>query len=620
MPRKKSPTTRPPKRDASSKKKAAGSDDETLASSASESEAIEGAEGASDEAGQGGLFDRPLRERSDAETPDEAEADEGLVASVSLEGDDSEEALAESLDVTASEELVMPLVDPLDDAATSPIAEVLAAVAAESADDASRANDAASDTDTASADEHSVSADVEALLGSETAAAASADGSAPAESVEASAEVGGEPSADHPGPARSAPRSVSELHLRGIIESLVFVSDKPITAGDIAKVARADVRDVRRLLEELKEDYRDRGVHLDELGGGWQFRSSAVNAPFVREMLQAKPVRLTRAQVETLAILAYRQPITRPEVDDIRGVDSGSALKVLLDRDLIRILGRKEEAGRPVLYGTSGYFLEFFGLKSLRDLPTLREFTELTPESEATLVRELGADGTVAGPGAVGEEAAPEEAASTDVAGEAESSDSTEAPASDAESVAPESDTVVEFEDAPSVAAERPDDETAASEDVDRAGEDVADEVIPESHGNESAPDVADSDAAATEDSVAAGDVESDASDADADEAEHESDAAEPESVDARAGDFAVDEIERDLAGDDVPSESFDPREPPTPVSDEASDADASASEASDEIADDSAGDEPVERDLAGDDVPADDIDPTADDDGSHSS
>jgi segregation and condensation protein B len=217
------------------------------------------------------------------------------------------------------------------------------------------------------------------------------DAAAPADPrAEAVADETGEQAATHPGPARAAPRSVSEAHLKGIIESLVFVSDKPLTAGEIARIARAETWDVRRLLDELRHEYRGRGLQLDEIAGGWQFRSSAANAPFVRELLQAKPVKLTRAQVETLAILAYRQPITRPEIDEIRGVDSGSALKVLLDRDLIRMLGRKEDVGRPVLYGTSGHFLEFFGLKSLRELPTLREFTDLTPESEATLVRELG--------------------------------------------------------------------------------------------------------------------------------------------------------------------------------------------------------------------------------------
>ncbi len=199
----------------------------------------------------------------------------------------------------------------------------------------------------------------------------------------------GEATPTAPGLARTAPRSVSELHLKGIIESLVFVAEKPITVTDIAAVARAEAREVRRLLNELRTEYNARGIHLDEVAGAWQFRSSAANAPFVRELLQARPVKLSRAQVETLSIVAYRQPITRPEVDDVRGVDSGSALKVLLDRNLIRMIGRKDEPGRPMLFGTTTQFLEFFGLRSLRDLPVLREYTELTPESEATLAREM---------------------------------------------------------------------------------------------------------------------------------------------------------------------------------------------------------------------------------------
>lgn len=192
-----------------------------------------------------------------------------------------------------------------------------------------------------------------------------------------------------PGLARSGPRSVSELHLKGILESLVFVSDKPVTTQELARVARAESRDVRRLLLEIQRETQGRGVVLDEVAGAWQFRSSAANAPFVREFLQARPVKLSRAQVETLAIVAYRQPITRPEVDEVRGVDSGSALKMLLERGLLRMIGRREEPGRPMLYGTSAYFLEFFGLRTLRDLPMLREYTELSEESQATLTARL---------------------------------------------------------------------------------------------------------------------------------------------------------------------------------------------------------------------------------------
>src|SRR5260370_22728490 len=132
---------------------------------------------------------------------------------------------------------------------------------------------------------------------------------------------------------------------------------------------------------ELKQGYAHRGIELDEVAGGWLFRSNVQFASFVRELTSERPVRLSRAQIETLAIVAYRQPVTRPEIDDIRGVDSGATLKLLLERDLLRILGKKDEPGRPLLYGTTSQFLEFFGLKSLKELPTLRDFTELSEES-----------------------------------------------------------------------------------------------------------------------------------------------------------------------------------------------------------------------------------------------
>ena len=183
---------------------------------------------------------------------------------------------------------------------------------------------------------------------------------------------------------------VTRQHLKGLLEALVFVSDRPVKAGDLAKAAAAEAKLVKELLAELQTEYRPRGVQLDEVAGGWAFRTSAAYAPFVRDLATQKPVRLTRAQIETLAIVAYRQPITRPETDDIRGVDSGPVLRLLLERDLIRILGRKDEPGRPVLYGTTTAFLELFGLKSLKDLPTLREFTDLNEDSRRVVERELG--------------------------------------------------------------------------------------------------------------------------------------------------------------------------------------------------------------------------------------
>ena len=188
----------------------------------------------------------------------------------------------------------------------------------------------------------------------------------------------------------SATSGVTRQHLKGLLEALIFVSDKPIKTHDLAKAAAARRKEVRDLLAELKSEYATRGVQLDEVAGGWIFRTNPQFAPFVRDLTKQRPVKLSRAQVETLAILAYRQPITRPEIDDIRGVDCGAVLKVLLDRDLIRILGKKDEPGRPLLYGTTHAFLEFFGLKSLKDLPTLREFTELNEDSRRVVERELG--------------------------------------------------------------------------------------------------------------------------------------------------------------------------------------------------------------------------------------
>jgi segregation and condensation protein B len=205
-------------------------------------------------------------------------------------------------------------------------------------------------------------------------------------------------------------------HLKGVLEALVFASDTPLPARDLARIARADLKLVKTLLAELTVEYQPRGMRLDEVAGGFVFRTSPVFAPFVREQVAKKPVKMSRAQIETLAIIAYRQPITRPEIDEVRGVDSGAVLKSLLEREMVRILGKKDEPGRPMLYGTTGGFLEFFGLKALGDLPALREFTELTDESKRAYERELGEEpleggatetGLMGGEGALRREAKP---------------------------------------------------------------------------------------------------------------------------------------------------------------------------------------------------------------------
>lgn len=167
-----------------------------------------------------------------------------------------------------------------------------------------------------------------------------------------------------------------------VIESLLFVSNKALTLNDLKRLLREkDSRLINEALESLQAKRANSGVRVASLAGGWTLRSHPEAAPWAGKLLEGKPVRLSRAMLETLAIVAYRQPVTRPEIDEIRGVDAGPVLKTLLDRELIRIIGKKEDVGRPLLYGTTPEFLRVFSLKDLSELPTLREFHELTAEN-----------------------------------------------------------------------------------------------------------------------------------------------------------------------------------------------------------------------------------------------
>jgi segregation and condensation protein B len=231
----------------------------------------------------------------------------------------------------------------------------------------------------------------------------------------------------------------AEAHLKSLIEAVLFVADRPIELKELARLVKLDRRRLTELLAALTEDYRDRGIYLQEVGGGYAFRTNPIHSVTVKKFLAQRPVRLSRAQLETLAIVAYRQPITRPEVDDIRGVDSGPVLKGLFDRELIRILGKKDEPGRPMLYGTSPQFLELFNLGSLQDLPTLKEFTELSDDSRLTYENETGEDvpegsliPEVDDPDGVDEQPTTDSAASMGVAGD-EADESEDADAGDDE-------------------------------------------------------------------------------------------------------------------------------------------------------------------------------------------
>jgi segregation and condensation protein B len=164
--------------------------------------------------------------------------------------------------------------------------------------------------------------------------------------------------------------------LAGVVEGLLFAAGNPVPLARLVEALDGPGRaEVLAALEELGASCeRDgRGVRLVHVAGGYQLRTAPEHAPWIRRLLRERPPRLSRPMLETLAIVAYRQPCTRIEIEAIRGVDADAVLATLTDRKLVRILGRKDAPGRPLLYGTTRDFLEVFGLGDLSSLPTLRE-------------------------------------------------------------------------------------------------------------------------------------------------------------------------------------------------------------------------------------------------------
>jgi len=172
--------------------------------------------------------------------------------------------------------------------------------------------------------------------------------------------------------------------VRAVLEALVYASPHPVTAREITQVMGGVPREAwEAALEELKADYaRDgRGLQLVEVAGGWQITTRPEYNDWVRELLDPQsPTRLSIQALETLAVIAYKQPVTLPEVIELRGVKSGGVLKTLLEKRLIRITGRKPVVGRPMLYGTTKDFLLHFGLNDLSELPKIEEFAEVLGE------------------------------------------------------------------------------------------------------------------------------------------------------------------------------------------------------------------------------------------------
>ena len=173
----------------------------------------------------------------------------------------------------------------------------------------------------------------------------------------------------------------SQTERAAVIEALIYVSEDPLSAKTIADVLKEDREVVNQTLAALAEEFNARsgGLQLREVAGGWQFATRPEYHEHVRAFLKTRPsAKLSIASLETLAVIAYRQPVTVPEILEIRGVQSPSSIKTLLDKKLIVAKGRKETVGRPMMYGTSKEFLLQFGLKDLSELPSVEDFHDLS--------------------------------------------------------------------------------------------------------------------------------------------------------------------------------------------------------------------------------------------------
>ena len=171
--------------------------------------------------------------------------------------------------------------------------------------------------------------------------------------------------------------------LKSVLEALFAASDKPLTVNQIFELFAGDVDqpgkdDIRKAIHELVEHYHGRGMDLKQVASGFRFQVRADFETWVARLWEQKPPRYSRALMETLALIAYRQPITRGEIEDIRGVSVHTdIIKTLREREWVKPLGHKEVPGRPILYGTTREFLDYFNLKSLNELPTLAEIRDL---------------------------------------------------------------------------------------------------------------------------------------------------------------------------------------------------------------------------------------------------
>jgi segregation and condensation protein B len=178
---------------------------------------------------------------------------------------------------------------------------------------------------------------------------------------------------------------IHEDHAVSIIESLLFTSQRPVSVSTIKQIFKGSnirAKDITRILDELASEFAGsrRGVTLEEVNGGYQLRTKVDNNEHLRRLNKSRPFKLSGPALETLSIIAYKQPVTKHEVDEIRGVESGHLVRALMERGIVNFAGKSELPGKPMLYQTTRKFLEIFGLRNIKELPTLSEIDELLPE------------------------------------------------------------------------------------------------------------------------------------------------------------------------------------------------------------------------------------------------
>ena len=179
-------------------------------------------------------------------------------------------------------------------------------------------------------------------------------------------------------------------HVKGVVASLLFVNEKPVTLDQIKRVLETvGAADIKKAIISLQNEYEGgrSGIMIVEIAGGYQMLSNPAYASYLRSFYKTKhKEKLSKPALESMAIIAYKQPVTRSDIELIRGVNSDGVVAHLLNKELIKVVGRKDVPGRPYLYGTTKQFLEYFGLKSLDDLPTLEEFPTLQPAAESNTI------------------------------------------------------------------------------------------------------------------------------------------------------------------------------------------------------------------------------------------